>query len=100
MYEKKRPLIGIITARASETEQRQILSGILAQAARSGADTAVISNVYDFSEYFADVEVENKIYELIQSDRFDGLILTGESITQSSNNLSAITSRIPKFLSS
>ncbi len=83
MYEKKRPLIGIITARASETEQRQILSGILAQAARSGADTAVISNVYDFSEYFADVEVENKIYELIQSDRFDGLILTGESIIDS-----------------
>lgn len=89
MTEKKRPLIGIITARASATEQRQILEGILAQAAKSGADTAVISNVYDFSEYFADVEVENKIYELIQSERFDGLILTGESI---------IDSKLKKFI--
>lgn len=89
MTEKKRPLIGIITARASATEQRQILEGIIAQAARSGADTAVISNVYNFSEYFADVEVENKIYELIRSDRFDGLILTGESL---------IDSKLKKFI--
>ncbi|MBR1382399.1 MAG: substrate-binding domain-containing protein [Ruminococcus sp.] len=76
----KRPLIGIITARASGVEQRQILSGILSQADKLGAAVGIISNVYNFSEYYADVEVENKIYELISSERFDGFILTAESV--------------------
>lgn len=76
-----RPIIGVVTARASESEQQSILSGILSQADELGFNTAVISNIYNYYEYFADVEVENKIYELLESKRLDGLILTAESFT-------------------
>lgn len=75
----KRPLICVITARASQSEQRQLLKGILSKADELGIDIAVFSNVYNFVEYFADTEVENKIYELVHSERLDGVILTSES---------------------
>ena len=75
-----RPLIGVITARASQSEQRQLLKGILSKAEELGMDTAVFSNVYNFVEYFADVDVENKIYELVKSERLDGVILASESL--------------------
>ncbi|HPY85762.1 MAG TPA: hypothetical protein PLS20_12130 [Ruminococcus flavefaciens] len=75
-----RPLIGVITARASQSEQRQLLKGILSKAEELGMDTAVFSNVYNFVEYFADVDVENKIYELVKSERLDGIILASESL--------------------
>lgn len=78
-----KPLIGIITARASQAEQRQQLMGILTAAERLGAYTAVFTNLYNFDTYHADSEVENKIYELIESRRIDGLILTAESILNS-----------------
>ncbi|MCR5122797.1 MAG: substrate-binding domain-containing protein [Ruminococcus sp.] len=75
-----RPLIGVITSRASQSEQRQMLKGVLSKADELGIDIAVFSNVYNFMEYFAYVEVENKIYELVHSERLDGLILTYESL--------------------
>ena len=75
-----RPLIGVIIARASRSEQRQLLKGILSKADELGVDIAVFSNVYNFVEYFADVEVENKIYELVHSERLDGVILASESL--------------------
>ena len=72
--------IGIITARASESEQHKILAGIFSQAEKYNIHVAVFSNIYNFNEYHADVEVENKIYDLIESERLDGLILTAESV--------------------
>lgn len=80
MNTNDRPLIGVVTARASQSEQRQLLKGILTKADELGIDIAVFSNVYNFVEYSADVEVENKIYELVKSERLDGLILTSESL--------------------
>ena len=80
MSNDHRPLIGVITARASQSEQRQLLKGILSKADELGIDIAVFSNVYNFVEYFADVEVENKIYELVRSERLDGVIITSESL--------------------
>ncbi len=80
MYDKNgTKLIGVITASASQSEQRQLLEGITAQAQKLGAATAVFSNIYNSAEYFADVEVENRIYDLIISQKLDGLILTAES---------------------
>lgn len=73
------PIIGIITANASQSEQRQLLTGIISQAQKLGAATAVFSNIYNSSDYFANTEIENKIYDLIGSERLDGLILTAES---------------------
>ena len=75
-----RPLIGIITASACQSEQRQILNGIICQAQKLGADTAIFSNIYNSSEYYANIDEENKIYDLIVSKKLDGLILTAESI--------------------
>lgn len=72
-------LIGVITANASQSEQRQLLEGITSQAEKLGAVTAVFTNIYNSAEYFAEVEVENRIYDLIISEKIDGLILTAES---------------------
>ena len=72
--------IGIITARVSASEQHKILAGIFSQAEKYNIHVAVFSNIYNFNEYHANVEVENKIYDLIESERLDGLILTAESI--------------------
>ncbi|MBQ4465787.1 MAG: LacI family DNA-binding transcriptional regulator, partial [Oscillospiraceae bacterium] len=76
----KRPIIGIITAKVADEAQRQLLRGILHKIREVGAEAVVISNIYNFHEYFAGTEVENKIYDLISSPRFDGLILTAETI--------------------
>lgn len=76
-------LIGIITARASESEQRDMLSGILAQAEKLNIYPVVISNIFNFSEYYADVDIENKIYELMESERFDGIIYMEELVLES-----------------
>ena len=76
----KRPLIGIITASACQSEQRQILDGIISQAQKLGADTAIFSNIYNSSEYCANIDEENRIYDLVVSKKLDGLILTAESI--------------------
>ncbi len=78
MY-KNRPLIGVITASACQSEQRQLLDGIINQAQKYGASTVILSNIYNSSEYYAKIEIENKIYDLISSKRIDGLILTAES---------------------
>ncbi len=77
---KTRKLIGVITASASQNEQRTILEGIITRAHKQNADVAVFSNIYNSAEYFANVEIENKIYDLILSQKLDGLILNAESI--------------------
>lgn len=71
--------VGIITARATDSEQKQVLRGIIKTAQRCGVSVAILSNVYNSSDYFAGVEIENRIYELIRAERLDGLILTAES---------------------
>ncbi len=76
---KNKKTIGVITASASQSEQKQLLEGITMQAAKLGAYTAIFSNIYNSYEYFAEVEIENRIYDLITSEKLDGLILTAES---------------------
>lgn len=77
--QEKRPVIGIITANASQSEQRQLLMGIIGRAQELGARILIFSNIYNSSEYYANVEIENKIYDLIVSHKLDGLILTAEA---------------------
>lgn len=84
MLHNKKPAIGIITSRASESEQKQILSGILSQCEKVGSDAVIITNIYNFYQYVTEIEIENKIYELIDSERIDGLIFTAESINNDS----------------
>ena len=48
-----RPVIGIITSRVAEEQQRQLLRGILQKAKDADAEVVVFSNIYNFREYFA-----------------------------------------------
>lgn len=81
---KKKPLIGIIVARVYESVQKVMLEGIISQAEKYDFDTAIISNIHNSSymEYFAYIEVENKIYELIESPQLDGIIVMAETLSE------------------
>lgn len=74
-------ILGVVVGRASENVQKVMLEGIIAQAEKYGYDVAVITNMHNLSytDYFANVEVENKIFELMESPRLDGLIIMAET---------------------
>lgn len=58
----------------------------MSEAEKYGFYIAVIANIYNFSnikQYFSHVEVENKIYELAESERIDGIILMAETLSDS-----------------
>ncbi|MBR2954798.1 MAG: hypothetical protein IKC21_01375 [Ruminococcus sp.] len=78
---QKKPMIGVIVGRVYESVQKVMLEGIISQAEKYNFDTAIISNIHNASymEYFAFIEVENKIYELIESPQLDGIIVMGRS---------------------
>lgn len=76
----KRKLIGVVTASASQSEQKQLLAGIISRANKLNANVAVFSNIYNTAKYHAHIEVENKIYDLINSKKLDGIIVISESI--------------------
>lgn len=81
---QKKPMIGIIVGRVYESVQKVMLEGIIAQAEKYNFDTAIISNIHNASymEYFAFIEVENKIYELIESPKLDGIIVMAETLSE------------------
>jgi DNA-binding LacI/PurR family transcriptional regulator len=76
----KRKIIGVVAASASQSEQKQLISGIIFRANELNADVAVFSNIYNTAKYHAHVEIENKIYDLINSKKLDGIIVLSESI--------------------
>lgn len=76
----KRLLFGVIAAQVADTEQKQLLKGILTQAHQLGIDIAVISNIYNPNETNESLFGENDIYELIASPDLDGIILLTETI--------------------
>lgn len=80
MNKKKRALFAVLTATPEKKEQRDILSGILAQAQKCGIDIVVLSNIYNPSDTADVLERENAIYDLIRSEEFDGFILLSESM--------------------
>lgn len=78
MKKKNRKIIGVIGAEVSSIEQRQILEGIIGQAKLHNADVVVISNLFNPNPPEPTGEIQ--IYDLIQSEDFDALILLSESI--------------------
>ena len=80
MDKKNRMLYGVISAKTAETEQRELLSGIIRKAQDMNIDIAVISNIYNPSETADALKAENGIYDLILSESFDGFIYLTESI--------------------
>lgn len=75
-----RRIIGIIAANVSDIEQREILEGAIERAQSLNIDIAVISNIYNPVETAEVLKTENKIYDLILSDEYDGFILISEAI--------------------
>ena len=71
--------IGVLTASASNTAERELLRGVIPQAQAKGFHTAVFSNIYNFGEHSMEIMSEHHIYELIRSQDIDGLIVMTES---------------------
>ena len=78
MNVKKRMVFGIIAAEVYKIAQRELLMGIIEQANKNGIDTAVISNIYNENCCDRELDFENIIYDLILSNKFDGLIMLSE----------------------
>ena len=75
----RKKLFTVVTARASATEQRQLIEGMISQAFEMNTDIAVLSNIYNASEYNDFITHENSIYDRIVSGRPDGMIITDDS---------------------
>ena len=79
MKNKKRRIIGVVAAKTNEIEQRQLIKGIGEAALALNYDTAVISNIYNPSIGENEFICENRIFELLNSDDFDAIIIISES---------------------
>lgn len=77
---KKRMLIGIIGADVYKFTQRNIIKGAVFQAQKYKYDVAVISNNFNVNTYDKPMPFENRVYDLINSDDYDGLIVLSESL--------------------
>ncbi|MBQ7046343.1 MAG: substrate-binding domain-containing protein [Oscillospiraceae bacterium] len=77
---KKR--IAVITARADDSEQKTILSGIAETAFSMNADVVVFSNIYNHWVNDALLNFENHIYDFFQPEQFDGVIITAEAFME------------------
>lgn len=71
--------IAVITARADDTEQREILCGISNAAFEADTDVAVYSNIYNHWVADEQLNFENIIYELFEPRHYDGAIITAEA---------------------
>lgn len=70
----KRILIGAVITECHIDFQEEILSGIIAQAFRSNCDIAVIAPLFNFFSDTVNRRSDEKIFELLKSDKFDGFL--------------------------
>lgn len=93
---KIRPVYGVISASTADTEQREILKGVIEKAQELNIDIAVMSNIYNPSEASDTLKTENKIYSLILSEVFDGFILISEAFINKELQQQIISNLIKK----
>jgi len=74
-----RKRIAVITARADDAEQKEILCGIAEAAISADADTVIYSNIYNHWTEDTTLNYENIIYSLFEPRHFDGAIITAEA---------------------
>lgn len=74
-----RKRIAVITARADDPEQSEILCGIAQAAFAADTDVAVYSNIYNHWVEDKQLNYENIIYSLPEPHHFDGAIITAEA---------------------
>ncbi|MCR5143561.1 MAG: hypothetical protein K6C68_13755 [Ruminococcus sp.] len=75
----KRQIIGVVLTRTADSEQRELLRGIIPAAWRNNTDVVVISNIYNPDYDDEQLAAENDIYRLIESPDLCGLILVTEA---------------------
>lgn len=80
-----RRIIGVISTRTADTEQRELLQGIIPAAWAQNTDVVVISNIYNPEYDDEKLAAENDIYNLIASPDLCGLILITESFINPTN---------------
>ena len=74
-----RKRIAVITARADDSEQKEVLCGIAEAALSADTDVVVYSNIYNHWVEDAALNYENIIYSLFEPKHFDGAIITYEA---------------------
>lgn len=74
-----RKRIAVITARADDNEQKEMICGIAEAAFSANADVAVYSNIYNHWVEDEQLNFENIIYSLFEPQYFDGAIITAEA---------------------
>ncbi|MBE6901025.1 MAG: helix-turn-helix domain-containing protein [Ruminococcaceae bacterium] len=74
-----RKRIAVITARADDAEQKDILCGIAEAAFAADADVVVYSNIYNHWAEDEQLNYENIIYTLFEPHHFDGAVITAEA---------------------
>ena len=73
---KKRKLIGLLTAVPETLHAKRILEGVSAQCAKYGYDVAVFASMIHYSGGHEDyVKGEKNIYELVNYDLLDGVVM-------------------------
>ncbi len=85
--------IAVITARADDRVQKDIICGIAETAFSADADVVVFSNIYNHWVTDELLGFENIIYDFFDPDGFDGVIVTGEAFGE----LSVIEETINKI---
>lgn len=86
---KKRKIIALITTNPESVYQQRVMEGVFSQCNRYGYDVAVISTLVQLGHYFKDyLEAEINIYNLLNPNLFDGIIVT--PICLSENNKSPV----------
>ena len=71
--------IAVITARADDPEQKEILCGIAEATLYADADTVIYSNIYNHWVEDTTLNYENIIYSLFEPRHFDGAVITAEA---------------------
>ncbi len=79
---KKRKTIGVITTDIYETYQRNVMRGIQREAAAQGYDVVVFSTFLKAGMWFGYLAAEQNIYNMIQYDRLDGIILMPDHLME------------------
>lgn len=74
-----RKRIAVLTARADDAEQKEVVCGIAEAAFSADADVVVYSNIYNHWVDDKQLNFENIIYTLFEPKYFDGAIITAEA---------------------
>ena len=79
MRDMSRKKLAVITARADDRAQKDIICGIAEAAFAADTDVAVFSNIYNHWIKDEFLNFENIIYDFFDPSEFDGVIVTAEA---------------------